>query len=638
MKKKGKNLVFLLAVIVGSFVFFHFNVNAEEIRTKCGTFVVENEVLKKYYWNAASTNDVVIPDGVKKIGDKAFYMEDNMKSVYIPDSVTEIGYLSFSACDKLEKVTGGENLINIGDDAFHYCRELKDFDFSRKIENIGNDAFYGCGQLEEVDIPGVEEISEGAFGECKSLKKINIGKAKRIREGALSSCESLEVVEGNGQVEYIGEGAFSFCENLEKIELGNNVIEIGDYAFNQDTKLKEDIVITDKIKKIGECAFRKCSSLEKITIPSSIKCIGEETFFKCSSLKEVNIEEGLKEIEALAFYGCNNLREIKIPKSIEELHAGCFGECDKLANIYFYGDCPISNLKFVDEVPDDSIGWRSNKELFYYEDVFSKKVKVIVNDDMTVSIGNDRISSIGNGYYIYDNCAFQVVKNEKNKYEFQHVSWVNGTDGKENGDISSDYGEWWLMSVANSSGRKAYYPLGKKRWSKKNRENIASHAIWKSWNPYNYHEKSNSVPAINSIVKYKDASYRIISDNTVAYKLFTGKGKNVVIPDKIKVKSRYYKVTVILNCALKNNKKIQNITIGKNIKKIGKEAFYNCKKLKKMTVKTDALSQKTVDKNAFKKAGVNNYKKFVVKVPRKKKKMYKIIFIKRGLSKKVKIK
>lgn len=632
--KKGKNLIFLLVVIVGSFVFFHFNVNAEEteIYTECGTFIVENEVLKKCYCND-STNDVVIPDGVKKIGDRAFYMESNMQSVYIPDSVTEIGELSFYSCDKLEKVTGGENLISIGYWAFGHCYELKSFDFSRKIESIGELAFYCCWELEEADISGVEEIPQAAFTRCKSLKKINIGKAKRIEAEALSECESLEMVEGNGQVEYIGNRAFASCKNLRKIELGNNVIEIGDNAFDQDTKLKEGIVITDKIKKIGECAFRKCSGLEKITIPSSIKSIGKETFFKCSSLREVNIEEGLQEIEALAFYGCNNLREIKIPKSIKELHAGCFGECDRLANIYFYGDCPISNLKFADEAHDDG---RCDEELFYYEDVFSKKVKVIVNDDKTVSIGSDRVSSVGNRYYIYDNCAFQVVKNENNKYEFKHVSWVNGTDGKENGDISNDYGEWWLMSV-NSGARKAYYPLGKKRWSKQNRKNIASHAIWRSWNPYNYHEKVDKVPAINNVVKYKDAYYRIISNNAVAYKSFKGKGRSVVIPDKIKIKNRYYKVTVILDYALKNNKKIQNITIGKNIKKIGREAFYNCKRLKKITVKTNAILQKTIGKNAFKKAGASNYKKLIVKVP-KKKKIYKIIFRKKGLNKKVQIK
>ena len=62
--KKGKNLIFLLVVIVVGFVFFHSNVNAEEteIYTDCGTFIVENEVLKKYVWNG-DTNDVVIPDG-----------------------------------------------------------------------------------------------------------------------------------------------------------------------------------------------------------------------------------------------------------------------------------------------------------------------------------------------------------------------------------------------------------------------------------------------------------------------------------------------------------------------------------------------------------------------------------------------
>jgi hypothetical protein len=43
------------------------------------------------------------------------------------------------------------------------------------------------------------------------------------------------------------------------------------------------------------------------------------------------------------------------------------------------------------------------------------------------------------------------------------------------------------------------------------------------------------------------------------------------------------------------------VTIGKNVKKIGKKAFYGCKKLSSIQVKTKLLKRKNVSKSAFKK-------------------------------------
>ena len=61
------------------------------------------------------------------------------------------------------------------------------------------------------------------------------------------------------------------------------------------------------------------------------------------------------------------------------------------------------------------------------------------------------------------------------------------------------------------------------------------------------------------------------------------------------------------------------VTIDKNVKNIGKNAFYGCKNLKKVIIKTTKLTKKTVGKNAFK--GI--HKKATIKVPKKKLNAYK---------------
>ena len=127
---------------------------------------------------------------------------------------------------------------------------------------------------------------------------------------------------------------------------------------------------------------------------------------------------------------------------------------------------------------------------------------------------------------------------------------------------------------------------------------------------------------VGSTVTYKNAKYRITGKNTAE---FVGivKGKTVNIPDTITVGGKVYKITSIAANACRDNTKITKLVIGKNVKKIGKEAFRNCTKLKSINCKTKLLKAGKVKKNAFK--GVN--KKVVLKVPKAQKSLYKKLFI-----------
>ena len=79
-------------------------------------------------------------------------------------------------------------------------------------------------------------------------------------------------------------------------------------------------------------------------------------------------------------------------------------------------------------------------------------------------------------------------------------------------------------------------------------------------------------------------------------------------------------------------------SIGSNVKTIGKQAFYGCKNLKSVTIKSTKLTTKSVGANAFTKAGSKNNKKLVVRVPKNKKKSYVKLLKKKGLSSNAKIK
>lgn len=127
---------------------------------------------------------------------------------------------------------------------------------------------------------------------------------------------------------------------------------------------------------------------------------------------------------------------------------------------------------------------------------------------------------------------------------------------------------------------------------------------------------------VGSTVTYKNAKYRITGKNTAE---FTGivKGKTVNVPNTITVGGKVYKITSIAAKACRDNIKITKLVIGKNVKKIGKEAFFNCKKLKNIDCKSALLKAGSIKKNAFK--GLN--KKVVLKVPKAQKVLYKKLFV-----------
>ena len=83
---------------------------------------------------------------------------------------------------------------------------------------------------------------------------------------------------------------------------------------------------------------------------------------------------------------------------------------------------------------------------------------------------------------------------------------------------------------------------------------------------------------------------------TVSFVKTSSKSKTIKIPATVSIKGKKYKVTAIAANALKGNKKVTKITIGKNVTSIGKKAFYKCTALKTITIPSKV---KTIGESAF---------------------------------------
>jgi len=149
----------------------------------------------------------------------------------------------------------------------------------------------------------------------------------------------------------------------------------------------------------------------------------------------------------------------------------------------------------------------------------------------------------------------------------------------------------------------------------------------------------DKAPVVKNGIKVtiKNIKYMVTSDDDTKAARFMGvkkKNKSVTIPSAIKIQGDYYKVKSIANGACKGNKKLQKLVIGNNVRKIGKNAFKNCRNLKNIKIKTKYLNQGKVKKDAFK--GIN--KNAAVQVPEGKVKSYKKLIKAKGAGKKVQVK
>ena len=153
-------------------------------------FIIKGGILEKYVGQEAN---VVIPDGVVKIGDNAF-LNTKITSVSIPSSVTEIGDYAFSNCVWLDNIIIPYGVTKIGMRAFCNCVKFNDITLPDSVTEIGGLAFSFCIRLKSIYIPdSVTKIGEGAFVNCPALRDIKIPDIAEIERDTFALSDNVLV-------------------------------------------------------------------------------------------------------------------------------------------------------------------------------------------------------------------------------------------------------------------------------------------------------------------------------------------------------------------------------------------------------------------------------------------------------------
>ena len=253
-------------------------------------------------------SSVVVPSGITRIDEKAFFGCEELTSVTLPEGLTFIGEEVFAQCP-ISTIVLPQSLVRIGEQAFEQTKLTTIF-LPKNVAFLGNeDRIDEYGDLIEED-----DLYANIFNGCELLAEVKVDESNETYadvDGILDTKDmktllyfpaaKADTVIPEG-IEVILDGCFEDSK-LTSISLPSTLTFIGEYAFAYSALASVTI---------GVQPSSAAPSYAKRYAPSSQQSIiiGESAFMNCSDLKTVVLGEKISEIQRSAFSGCNSLTDV----------------------------------------------------------------------------------------------------------------------------------------------------------------------------------------------------------------------------------------------------------------------------------------------------------------------------------------
>ena len=637
---------------------------------------------REAFWSCGRLENIKLPYGITEIGDNTFDGCESLKTINIPGSVTSIGDEAFIECKSLEQIKIPDSVTTIGEKAFDQCDKLIVVEIPKSVTNIGYHAF-GYTYGEEFDsegsphtvyteIPGFLIITEiGSAAETYAKDNEFVCAYKKIGDKIAINVPESKNCTYNG---YVWTGV---PENDKFYTItGNTAKDAGIYTAKLSIKSEyiwEDGSVTDK-----EIQWKiKPASIDSANVkildqtfsplsiePNPVVTIGEITLIKDKDYEVFYVGNSGIGTATAAIVGKGNYEgtvstKFTInPVSIESARV-------TVPDQNYTGKALRPELKVefdsctLEEGRDYTVSYSDNVNIGTANVLIEGKGNYTGSISASFSIVAPKysvvVTSDGNGSALTDPVSakegteIKLSATPKDGYKFKEWQVIKGgvtiadnkfKIGSEDVEIKAIFEEISktpeqtatptpTVTTAPTVAAPTVTTVPENTAAATATPTAAVTAV-NTEAPTVTHANTDTAEAKKGDVVADEgskASYQITSESTVTYISVQKNVTDVSVPAEVKIAGKKYKVTEIKANAFKNNKKLKKITIGKNIKKIGKNAFYGCKNLKNIIVKTTKLTAKSVGKNAFK--GINA--KAVVKVPKKKLKVYKPILKKAGI-------
>ncbi len=207
--------------------------------------------------------NIVLPNSLKSIGNRAFSGYANVESIALPISIESLGFRSFAGCLNLKNINIPYKISEIPEECFDTCQSLTNIEMSNCLLNsIGKHAFRGCSALEKFTCPdSLAVLEDGVFKDCSSLKELHLNdNLKLMMRGNLDGTQVREL--------YLPDSMFAFDNGgvplppLDKISFSPrftihaNIYEMGLDAVKTLEVRYKDKIITLKLDEVSHDDFR----------------------------------------------------------------------------------------------------------------------------------------------------------------------------------------------------------------------------------------------------------------------------------------------------------------------------------------------------------------------------------------------
>ncbi|MGD9604868.1 MAG: leucine-rich repeat protein [Bacilli bacterium] len=351
--------------------------------------------------------EVVIPYGVIKINDYAFYKSTDLKSIEFSETITQIGQYAFANTTSLTSLILNEQLQTINSYAFYKSTSLTSITIPKAVNNIGTYVFYGCSSLTSFEITNLATtIGSNLLTGCFNLQVLKIPLKNTYNSG------------NNSYFKYYF-GAINYSSNvvipyfIDEIHIIEGVQAIPAYAF-YNCNMNTTITLPSSITSIGNQAFFGCKSITSLQLPKNIDAIGNQVFMGMELLESIQMETGNTHFISIdgVLYDASITTLIAYPAAKETAHT-IPTSVTSIASYAFAYQQYITSLVLEEQIL--SVG----------NFAFSHMAALT-----SISIGSN-VNIIGIGAFSYNSKLEFILVNENNNY----FKSVNGALYNEEGTI-----------------------------------------------------------------------------------------------------------------------------------------------------------------------------------------------------------
>ena len=580
--------------------------------------------------------------------------------VVLPDTLEKIGDYAFSACSQLQEITIPALVEALGNGVFTQCDALEEFSidptnpYLKETNHViytadGKTLVAAAGRTDErIAVPlTVEKIQSYAFYNCDTLKSITIP----------------------GSVRELGEGCFGGCAHLNQVELQDGLEVIGAYCFRDNFDLSV-IRIPSTVKQLQAAAFYGDYNLRKIYFCGDAPEFGSQisgtyydrVFYGCAKGMEAYYPAAYSTWDdtVLSDHDGNGVvwanwtkgslssiedAEVTLDREIYE-YTGGIVRPEKIT-VRMAGKLLSEGEDYLVTYPIAGEYTEGTATVLIIGTGVYRGVKVVnytirrAGSDtpgVTESPRPGASSTPGSTEQPYPGASSTPGSTDQpypgasstpgsTDQPYPGASSTPGSSGQPYPGASSTPGSTKQPYPGASStpgNTEQPYPgttstaAPARTMSPKEEEEFLAWLLGyskpqrtatPSASPSVDAEDEEEDPNLGEKFIYKNAVYCVTGTKQVSFCRPTKSRKQVTIPASVVFCQKRYKVTSIDAKACAGDTKLTRVTIGKNVTRIGKRAFWKCKKLKKVIYKGKKIGKKNIGKQAFSGTKIKNHKR-----------------------------